>query len=171
MKIIEGMKRIKYLHQKIDDLTKKIKDHCADYDDSTEMYANQKEKIQEWIQSCEDSIKEILKLRIAIQKTNLATECTIELGEKQITKTIAEWVHRKRDLAGLSKNIWGSLTDRGLRKFIGVKKEGEEESVAKLVLYFDSSFRDMKISEYAEEPSKIDGTLEVKNAVTDLIDI
>ena len=48
-------------------------------------------------------------------------------------------------------------------------KEGEQD-VAKLRLFFDPKERDDKITEYTEEPSLIDGRLEVVNAVTDLIE-
>jgi hypothetical protein len=44
-----------------------------------------------WIQAHGDIMKEILKLQIAIQKTNLLTPVTIEIGGKQVTKSIAFW--------------------------------------------------------------------------------
>lgn len=169
MKIIEALKKIKDLSRKIDEITPKIRDYCADYDIETPTYPDQRTKIQEWLQSCHDMNKEILRLRIAIQKTNLDTMVTIELDGKQVTKSIAEWIHRRKDLAKREESFWRLLTDRGLRENQFLKPTpNTPEMPVKRRLYFDASMRDQKIELYRSEPSKIDATLEVINAVTDL---
>lgn len=163
------MKKIKDLQIKIDDLKDKVKIYCSDLNFETPMYGNdQKKKVDSWLQSVGDILKEILDLRIQIQRTNLATEVTIELNSKQVTKTIAAWIHRRRDLAKSEQDLWQKLTDRGLKE--GKMKDSTNQDIeVKIRRYFDPEERDNKVELYRTEPSKIDATLEVVNATTDLL--
>lgn len=170
MKIIEAMKQIKDLQIKAEDLRKKVATFCADQSHETPMYGNQEQQtdqIKRWIQSHGDIVKEILKLRIGIQRTNLQTNVTIELGGIQVTKSIAEWIHRRRDLAELERSMVNGLTDRGLREGI-IRTSTNQEQEVKIRRYFSPSERDAEHELFRAEPSKIDGTLEVVNAVTDI---
>lgn len=167
MKLIEAMKKIKELQIKADDLRKKVATYCADQSHETAVYgAEQKTKIKEWIQAHGDVLKEILKLRVNIQRTNLATNVTIELGGKQISKSIAEWIHRRRDLAEAERSMWAGIGDRGLREGVVQTSTGEKMEV-KIRRYYDPSERDNALELYRSEPGIIDRTLEVTNAVTD----
>lgn len=170
MKIIEAMKRIKELNIKCDDLKRKVAENSADLDFQTPVYADTRAQIREWIQSFEDSLKEIARLRVAIQRTNMATSVVVDFDGKQVTKTIAEWIHRRRDLAASQLSVWASLTDRGLKEGQMQVPNGQPVTVVKIRRYFDPLERDSKIMQYKTEPSKIDGTLEVVNAVTDLME-
>lgn len=170
MKIIEAMKLIKSLMVKAEDLRQKIGNHAADLDFETPLYPEQKKTVAGWLQAHSDIMKEVLYLRVAIQKTNLATDVTITLDGKDVTKTIAEWIHRRRDLASLEMNAWKRLTDRGLKEgFMPGSSPGVQKEV-KIRRYFDPLERDHKIEVYTTEPHLIDSRLEVVNAVTDLID-
>ncbi len=169
MKIIEAMKKIKELQIKAEDLRKKVGTYCADQSHETAMYgAEQKTKIKEWIQGHGDVIKQILELRVAIQRTNINTSVTIELGGKQVTKTIAEWIHRRRDLAASDLSIWQGIGDRGLKEGTILSSTGEKVEV-RIRRYYDPSERDAAIDLYRTEPGIIDRTLEVINAVTDIV--
>ena len=99
MKIIEALKKIKDLQRKAEDLASKIGQYSAYLNYETPMYPDQKKQVSEWLQSHDDILKEILRLRLAIQKTNLETDVTIELGGKTVIHSIAGWIHRRRDLA------------------------------------------------------------------------
>lgn len=168
MKIIEAMKKIKDLQIKAEDLRKKISIYCADQSHETPVYGNeQASKLKEWLQSHGDILKEILRLRVAIQRTNIQTNVTIELGGKPVTKSIAEWIHRRRDLASMERSAWEVLGDRNLREGVIKTSTGEQMEV-KIRRYYDPSERDNKIELFRSEPSTIDSTLEVTNAVTDL---
>lgn len=168
MKLIEAMKKIKELQVKGDDLRKKVATYCADQNHETPVYGQeQAEKIKEWIQSHHDTLKEILRLRVAIQRTNIKTPVEIELGGKQVTKSIAEWIHRRRDLAELELSMWRGIGDRGLREGVLQTSTGGTQEV-KIRRYYDPSERDARIELYRSEPSVIDRTLEVVNAVTEL---
>jgi hypothetical protein len=172
MKIIEALKKIKDLQRKADDLADKISKHCADLDCETPIYTDQRRQIIEWLQAHSDLVKEILHLRCSIQKTNLETKVSIELGGKYVVKTIAEWIHRRRDLAALEEVAWKKLTDKGLKEtYTNQLTANAPQTVIKRRLYFDPAERDKKIELYRSEPSLIDSTLEVINAVTELIEL
>lgn len=167
MKLIEAMKRIKELTVKAADLQAKVSVTCANLDYETPVYADPKGQVSEWIQSHGDILKEVMKLRFAIQRTNINTSVTIELGGANVTKSIAEWIHRRRDLANLEMTMWQKLGDRGLKEGVINQSTGEPKAI-KIVRHFDPKERDAKIDLYRSEPSKIDATLEVVNAVTEL---
>ena len=168
MKIIEGMKKIKDLQRKAEDLRGKVKTYAAYLNYETPAYPDQKGQVSEWIQAHSDILKEILKLRIAIQKTNLETKVSIELGEKVVEKTIAEWIHRRRDLAKEEKNMFTGLSDKGLQEGMVKQSTGETMEV-KIVRCFDAADKDKKIDLFQSEPGLIDARLEVINAITDLV--
>lgn len=167
MKIIEGLKQIKDLQKKAEDLRDLVKDHCARSSLESDKYPEQQKKVAGWIQSHSDILKEILHLRYIIQKTNLQTDVTIELGGKTVTKTIAEWIHRRRDLAKEELKMWECLTDRGIQEGQGRGPTGDPIEI-KIVRFYDPSERDSKRELYQSEPLMIDSKLEVINAITDL---
>lgn len=169
VKIIEAMKRIKHLQEKAADLRAKVAQYCADVDFETAAYPDQKGQIDEWLQSHADTVQEIAGLRVAISRTNLATSVTIELGNKQVTKTLAEWIHRRKDLAKLDFDMWSKLGDRNLKEGVIQSTTGGTVQV-KIRRYFDPKKRDEMMAIYKSEPAIIDGHLEVTNAVTDLVE-
>jgi hypothetical protein len=170
MKIIEGMKQIKDLSIKASDLRDKVGKFCADLSIETPTYPDGKAQIAEWIQAHHDILKEILRLRVAIQKTNIATDVAILIDGQTVTKPIAAWIHRRRDLATLDMNMWQKLSDRGLKEQNLQTAQGGTVTEVRIRRYFDPVERDKKHELYRSEPALIDGTLEVTNAVTDLIE-
>jgi hypothetical protein len=169
MKIIEALKKIKDLNRKAEDIKKKVSQYSAHLSHETPMYQNQTQQVSEWVQAYCDICKEILRLRTLIQKTNLDIEVAIEIGGKNVTKTIAEWIHRRRDLAVMEKKIYQSLTDRGLKDQMIPQSTGTPLEV-KVVRCYNPEARDKMMDILSEEPSLIDGRLEIVNAVTDLAD-
>lgn len=168
MKIIEAMKRIKDNKIKLGDLQKLIGQYCTDLTIETTTYPDQPEQIRQWIQSFTDTVNDIENLKIAIQKTNIATQVTIQIGENKITKSIAGWVLRRRELAPLCFEMWGVIGDRGLKEGHWNNSSGVPQEV-KIRRHFDPMLRDKMRALYRSEPSIIDGTLEVVNAVTELV--
>jgi len=169
MKLIEALKKIKELQKKAEDLRTLVKNNCARSSLETDKYPQQAKKVEGWMQSHSDILKEILRLRIAIQATNIKTEVAIELGGKAVTKTIAEWIHRRRDLATEELSMWSLLSDRGVKEGLATGPTGDPVEI-KVVRFYDPSERDNKKALYQAEPITIDSKLEVTNAVTDLIE-
>jgi hypothetical protein len=170
MKIIEAMKRVKANKEKIVDLHGKIGQFCASLNYETPTYgADTPAKITEWLQSCNDLSQENVRLLCAIQRTNIATQVSITLGEKVVTKSIAEWVWRRREYAAVDAAAWAKLTDRNLKEGIFPNSAGQPTEV-KIVRHFDPVQRDKKLEEFRSEPHEIDAALEVVNAITDLVE-
>lgn len=169
MKLIEALKLQKDLARKVEDLTQKVGKHCADMDFETPVYQDQKAQVEEWLQAISDCMKEILRLRVAVQRTNLATQVSIELGGKTVTKSIAEWVHRRRDLAKAEQRVWEILGDRGLREGTVKQSSGETREI-RIRRYYDPKVRDAKVEMFTQEPMLVDARLEIVNATTDLVE-
>jgi hypothetical protein len=168
MKIIEAMKRIKGNKEKIADLQGKIGQFCANLTFETPTYGvDTPGKIKSWLQSCTDLAQENVRLLTSIQRTNLATPVTISLGDKPVTKSIAEWVWRRREYADLDLRTWQSLGDRGLKEGQARDSTGMTIEV-KIARHFDPSERDANVAMFKSERNEIDSALEVVNAITDL---
>lgn len=170
MKLIEAMKRVKANKEKIVDLQAKIGGVSANLSLETPLYgAETGERIKEWLQSCTDLSQENVRLLVAVARTNLATPVTITLSDKSVTKTIAEWVWRRREYAALDLASWQKLTDRNLREGQGSSSTGVPVEI-KIVRHYDPVQRDAMVAMFKSEPHEIDSALEVINAVTDLIE-
>ncbi len=173
MRIIEALKMVKDLQRKADDLKELVKANCSLSTMDTPKYGKnqgeQAEQVRKWIQAHTDIVKEICKLRVAIQKTKVLTRVEIELGGVRVSKTIAEWIHRRRDLAAADLDMWSLLTDRGIREGT-VKSPSGEASEVKIVRFYDPAERDKMRGLYSSEPSIIDGKLEIINAITNLVE-
>lgn len=170
MKLIQAMKKLKDLAIKAEDLRGKVAQNAADLSIETPAYADPKRQVAEWIQAHSDILKEILALRVAIQRTNIQTPVTIELDGRQVTKSIAEWIHRRRDLAKLELDMWSKLGDRGLKEQNVQTSPAGPVTEVRIRRYFDPVERDKKREVYRSEPSVIDSTLEVINATTELVE-
>jgi len=175
MKIIQAMKKVQDDMKKIDDLQTKVSKYCADLDFENPTYGTveaQRQQIKDWEQAIHDIIKGIELLRVAITKTNLATNVTIEINGVQVTKCITAWIMRRgvknNGLAGLEQKAWAVLTEKGLKDGSAKMTSGETMAV-KVRRYFDPAERDKKMELYRSEPALIDSTLEVINAITELI--
>lgn len=170
MKIIEAMKAVKANKDKVHDLCRRISQSSANLSNETPLYGETTAaKITGWLQSIHDIGAVNIRLLTAIQRTNMVTPVTITLGGQNITKTIAEWVWRRREYANQDMAAWALLTDRGLREKREVNSQGQTVDI-KIVRHFDAAVRDEKIDLYRSEPHLIDAALEVVNAVTDLIE-
>lgn len=168
MKIIEAMKQIKANKEKVTELMGRIQRNSAHLSIESPQYENQGDKIKEWTQSCLDVSRDNVELLCRIARTNLNTQVTITLGDKNVSKTIAEWVWRRREYAALDLGVWTCQGDRNL-------KEGQVQtspgvlSEIKLVRYYDPTVRDKNLDALRSERHMIDSALEVVNATTELL--
>lgn len=168
MKIIEGMKGIKANLIKAEDLRKKIAANSAILNIETPAYEDTAVQVQSWLDTHREIIANVESLRLAIQRTNIATDVTLTIGGKSVTKSIAAWVHRRRDLATFEKTAWAGLTDRNLREQNVAQSTGQVLEV-RIKRFYNPKLRDEKTGIFTQEPHEIDAQLEVVNATTDLI--
>jgi len=169
MKIIEALKQIKYLVKKAEDLQQKIGSNCADMEFDQPLYSDMKLKISEWLQAHTDVVREVQRLRFRLQKTNVMTSLTIPLNDVSVTRTIFEWVQRRKDLAKLELDAWKKLTDRNLKDGQYQQTSGQM-GIMKMRRYYDPSEKERKISMLTMEPMLIDSALEIVNCTTDLLE-
>lgn len=170
MKIIEAMKKVKQNEEKVADLQGKISQVCANLSHETPIYGTETaKKVAEWSQGCDDLSQENIRLLCAIQRTNLQTQVAIEVGGKTVSKSIAEWVWRRRKYAAVDLATWSKLTDRGLKEGFMNSSTGTPFEV-KIVRHFDPNKRDEMMAMYRSEPHQIDAALEVVNATTEVIE-
>src|ERR1700729_2062501 len=163
MKLIEAMKRVKSNKEKINDLQAKLAQFCAHLNFETPTYgADTPNKIREWLQSCTDLTQENIRLLCAVQRTNIATDVTITLGDKGVTKSIAEWIWRRREYAAMDLKTWSMLSDRGLKEGMGTNSSGTPVEV-KLVRNGDPVQRGKMAATFKSEPHEIFAALEVVN--------
>lgn len=171
MKLIQGMKLIKELQLKAQDIRQKIVNHSAHLSVETPVYEDQKGQVSKWLQAHEDLIKEVGSLMRRVTKTNLETSVTITIADKPVTKTITEWIIRRRLTAKFDQQAWESLTDRNLKEGqIQPSQPGGTATPVKIIRCYSPEERDGKVSTYRWEPGEIDRILETVNAVTDLLD-
>lgn len=169
MKIIEALKKTKDYARKLDDLKEKIAKHSADMDFENPVYPDQRAQVQSWVQASVDLVREIGRLKYCIAKTNISTQVTIQIGEVSVTKTISEWIERRKNLVALENSIYRSLTNKNL-KDVNISTSNGVPQLSRVRLYFDPKEKDQKMWILGEEPSLIDARLEIVNAVTDLIE-
>lgn len=170
MKIIEAMKLVKSNKEKIADLCARIKSHSAHLSFETPTYPDQTAKIKEWTQAALDVSRDNVELLIRIGKTNSQIQVTIPMGEAQVTKSISEWVWRRREYAALDATIWQTQGDRGLKEQQVTTTQGGAPTLITLIRHYNPEARDKALDILRREASAIDGTLEVVNAVTDLVE-
>lgn len=164
------MKKIKMNKEKIADLQKRISEVSANLSHETPVYGTETtQKINEWLQSCTDLSQDNVQLLVRIQKTNLQTPVAILIGDNTVTKSIAEWVWRRREYAALDFATYRTLSDRNLKEGFMKTSTGVDQAIT-IHRHYDPNVRDAKLSEYKQEPTLIDGSLEIVNAVTDLVE-
>jgi len=176
MKLIEAMKNVKSTLRKMEDLRKKITKYCSDLDYMAPIYGNvdeQKKKIAEWLQSHHDLALQLTTLKANIQKTNLATPVTIKVGNNDITRPIAEWVIRRREIVDLEILAVSALqeTNMDTPAYRLVSRNNDQMKDAKIRLYFVAEERDYVLEILRSEKEMIDKALEIVNVNTELIDI
>ena len=176
MKLVEGMKETKATLRKMEDLRKKIAQHCADLDCMAPTYGSAEEqtkKVSEWLQAHDDLALKLTDLKRQIQLTNLQTPVAIKVGGNGITRSIAEWVIRRREIVDLQLLAYNSLGDKGLAdrgvRAMGNMDESKKIQSARVRFYFNATDRDSKIEVLKNERESIDKALEIANVLTELL--
>lgn len=170
MKIIEALKQIKLNKIKIAELTERIGQASANMSNEEPVYGEgTRTKLEGYLQSIRDLTLDNISLLTRISKTNLETQVSIDLGHATVTKSIAEWIWRRREYAEIERSAWRALTDRNLRAGVIKTSTGEVKEVT-VVKHYDQEKRDNMVASLRAEPTQIDMTLEIVNATTDLLD-
>lgn len=171
MKIIEALKKVKYNREKMVDLARLIKQNAANMESQKGRtgYDDPKRKIREWVQSVHDLQNDNARLLAGIQRTNLTTKVTIEVEDgKPVTKTIAEWITRRREGVDQDYQVYSCMSTNLKQQTM---QDAQGNLIVDNVVYnFSTEERDKKLMVLSEEKSRIDSTLEIVNATTDIVD-
>lgn len=168
MYIIEALKEVKHLREKISDLTKKIGNNSAHLENKPTEYKDPAAEIKSWQAQIHATTQRIEELLCRINMTNLLTNVTITIGKKTVTKSIAAWIYRRTGLSTFDLNAWMACTSKGLK--IEIDKT-EANKVYSVILNYDAKTRDLKTEEFGCEAGLIDTRLEIVNATTQLIEL
>lgn len=169
MKIIEALKNLKTIEKRIAKNAESITEYSAYVSTETphfETLDRQAEEVERLLQANIDLETEYLRLKTAIETTNLAV--TVEFGDRR--HTISELIGIRRKTAGFRRQTLGALNPQ---KAMARMKENYNKGIdttnpPRIVLAFKEQKKIREFTDWDNFVSSIDGRLEVVNAETEL---
>lgn len=176
MKIIEALKNLKTIQKRIEKNCQQINEYCAYVSTETpafETAEKQEAQVQSLIQSNLDLELEYLRLKRAIDNTNLFTNATIVTPTRTYTYPISELITIRRTAGQFRTRTYQSLNSgraiSRLQTYFNQKGGVDPANPAKVVSLYKEEEKNAALLEWESLLSQIDATLEVVNATTDLI--
>ncbi len=168
MMLIEGMKELKLLEKRMRDNTEKITKYSSGLSNEKETFGSEKKQrleVSSLIQSNIDLFKHYLKLKTAIEKTNINTTIHFnDIGEFNLVELLA--IRRRMSQPVL--NTFHALTTREADNKMRVARIPENVEV-QVVRYYDEEEKNNQLRKWMDFFDAIDGKLEVVNATTPLL--
>lgn len=169
MKIIEALKNLKTIEKRILKNCEDITKYSAWVDIETiafETEEKQRAEVASLVQSNLDLETEYLRLKTAIETTNLAVSVTI----KDRTYSISNLVTLKRKAKGFRAMTYNALDGRGaVQRMQQIYAKGfDAGNPPKVVAAYKEEDKNKALREWDDFVSAIDGRLEVVNAETEL---
>jgi len=172
MKIIEALKELKIIEKKMTKNTDMIGEYASILSTEKAAFGDEKsqaKKVQELIQSNRDLMERYLKLKKAIEKTNLVV--SVEIGG--VKYPISDALTIKRKLAAGMIGTYNALTTRAAESRIGIRRmqsSSEPGQVVAVVRLYDEKEKLAGLSLWQDLYDNIESRLEVVNAMTDLVE-
>lgn len=172
MKIIEAMKEAKLIEKKIRKNNELITEYSSALDNEKLPFLTEEEQIKEvkkLVQSNIDLEERYISLKVAIDRTNLATKVSIEGAKREYTIFELLVIKRKFGKTMIEKytSMNGSKAEAKRMSYGRLSSEGKAPSVIK---FYDEREKNNNINDIENFLAKIDSRLEVVNAVTDIIE-
>lgn len=171
MKLIEALKNLKTIEKRVEKNCAQITEYCAYVSVETPHFETQEKQTQEvasLIQANRDLTTEYLRLKSAIEVTNLNTSVTI--GER--THSVSELVTIRRVCGKFVANTLNALTPRiattRLQQAFNRPGGINITEPPKVIAAYREEDKNKALREWEEFTSSIDGRLEVVNAETEL---
>lgn len=169
MKLIEAMKKLKVIEKKVAKNKESIQSYASLPSNEKPIFeteAKQKVEVKALIQANTDLTTEYLKLKNAIDRTNLDT--TVEMGG--VKYSITDLLVIKRKTAQLMIGTYNALNDNAAnnRMSRGGYATNDGKSVY-TVRYFDEVEKNNGLMKWNDLYDNVDSRLEVINATTDVI--
>jgi len=173
MMIIEGMKRLRVIKKRMASNIDSVNKYAAIISSERPMFGSedeQKKEVKEIIQSNLDLLREYLKLKKRIERTNLQT--VVEIGG--VEYTISDLLILKRELVQLVVNTYDALNVNqaqmrlnSMRHHVPTGQQGETPRINHM---FDEKEKNEQLRKWQDLYDNIDSRLEVINATTTLLD-
>ena len=171
MKIIEALKNLQIIQKRIDKNCQQIREYCSYLNvevPAFETPERQKQEVDSLIQANLDLEKEYLRLKLAIEHTNLITKVTIG----GFVYTISELVSIRRIVGKFRTNTYASLDPsvsvRRLQLHLSSKANVDPSNPPKVINLSKEEYKNIHLREWENFIAQIDGTLEVVNATVEL---
>lgn len=171
MKLIEALKNLKTIEKRIQKGCEQITEYVAYVSVETPAFETQEkqtEQVHGLIQGNIDLAAEYLKLKTAIEFTNLNTQVTI--GTR--THSISELITLRRTSGKFNLQTYSAIHPEKAKKRLSefMQRNGGMNPIepAKLIICYKEEDKLKKANEWQEFLSMIDGKLEVVNAETEL---
>lgn len=172
MKLIEALKNLKTIEKRIEKNCQQIGEYAAYVSveqPAFETEERQRQEVASLVQGNLDLTKEYLRLKTAIEFTNLNTKVTI--GQQE--NSISELITIRRTSGKFTTMTLNSLQPaRAMQKLQQVyqRQNGVNPmEPAKVIPLYNEADKNKALREWDEFFSAIDGKLEVVNAETDLL--
>ena len=172
MKLIEALKNLKTIEKRIEKNCGQIGEYAAYVSVETpafETEERQRQEVASLVQGNLDLAKEFLRLKTAIESTNLGT--MVEIGNRK--HSISELITIRRTSGKFTTMTHNALTPKvAMNRLQQVyQKQGGVNPMepAKLIALYSEADKNKALRDYEEFFSAIDGKLEVVNAETELL--
>jgi hypothetical protein len=174
MMIIEGMKRLRVIKKRMANNIESVNKYAAIVSNERPMFGSedeQKKEVKQIIQSNLDLLKEYLKLKKRIERTNLQT--VVEIGG--VNYTISDLLILKRELVQLVVQTYDALnTNQAQMKLNALSRQhhvaGQQGESLRIDHMFDEKEKNKELRKWQDLYDNIDSRLEVINATTPLQD-
>lgn len=172
MKLIEALKNLKTIEKRIHKNAEQIGQYAAYVSveqPAFETEERQRQEVASLIQANADLEKEYLRLKVAIEVTNLRTTVTIN-GK---TNSISELIAIRRGVGKFRERTYQALNaSSALQRMQQSYNKGiDAQNPPRVVALYREEDKIKALREWEEFTSAIDGKLEVVNAETDLIEL
>lgn len=167
MKIIEALKEIKKIQDKIGRNNKSIELYSSKLSNQKPHFESeevQRQEIQSLIQSNMDLVTRFLELKRLVDQANLNT--IVNINNKEYT--ILDLLNLKRTAISFILNTYRSLNDSNVRNNMRYIKDDDISQIDRL---YDEKEKNEKLAEWQELYDQIDSRLEVVNATTDIPEV
>ena len=173
MKIIEALKELPLIDKKLEKNRQSLAEYASSVDGGTTgntlKFPTKEEQTAEvaaLIQSSQDLVSRKAKLRRALAITNAKVKVSIGgLPEK----SIIEWIEYRQKGAEALRACYSSLSDNAAASKLNTFKFDGTQGV-RIQRHYDEAVRNKLLEGVFDLPTKIDSTLELINAITDLIE-
>ncbi len=169
MKIIEALKNLKTIQKRMEKNCQEITQYCAYVSTETPAFETedkQRSEVATRIQANMDLEAEYLRLKKAIETTNLNVKITIGVR----TYTITELISIKRVMGKYHTMTYAALNPQVVMNRLNevFRKGIDGTNPARVIVLYKEEDKNKNLRDWEDFMSQIDGKLEVLNAETEL---